>query len=394
MPLSIDEMTEIKGGFSAAGDRINTLEQRVNETSAAVTQAQNLIRKVGRAVVSRELDGEEYRGFWPNEEAAREFGEIIVKVVANKSMSNKALTETTSGGVLVPTDLATWIIQKLGKYGKFRRNAMVVPLGAEGTTVPRVTSDLTIYCPGESTETPSSDMMFQAIALVCRRFCAVTAVSSELEEDSLVGIAEIIGLSITRSMAKREDEIGFMGDGTSEYFHMTGIVGALRAVHATIASIAGLVVASGNLYSEITLADFRKVIGILPEDCDETAKWYMHKRFYHSVVWPLAEAAGVANIFEILSDRKDRYLLGYPVVFVHCMPYAEANSQICAILGDLQMGAYLGQRRELRLDKSTDVYFSQDAIAFRGTQRIAINAFGVGDTTDAGPIVGLITAAT
>lgn len=390
--LTIDETKQIESGFSAAGDRINTIEGRMAETSAALDAMQKLIRKVGRAVMTREVDGEEYHGFWPNEEAAKEFGQVIVGLLSHKDV--KGLTETTSGGVLVPTDLASWIIQKLGKYGKYRRNATVVPLGTESTIVPEITGDLTVYCPGESVTITESDQTFRAVSLICRRWCCLTAVSSELEEDSLAGIGEIVGISLTRSMSKKEDEVGFLGDGTSTYFGMTGVIGALRKVNAAIANIAGLVVATGDTYAEITLADFRKVVGVLPPDCDETAKWYMHKRFYYSVVWALAEAAGVANIFEILSGRKDRFLLGYPVEFVHCMPYVGAASQICAILADLQMGAYLGERRELTLDRSNDVYFAKDAIGFRGTQRIAVNAFGVGDTTDAGPIVALITAAT
>jgi len=109
-------------------------------------------------------------------------------------------------------------------------------------------------------------------------------------------------------MAKSEDLIGFIGDGTSTYFRMRGIAGALRAVDDTIGNIAGLVVASGNAYSEITLADFRKVVGILPPELDETAAWYMHKRFYYDVVYALAAAAGVANIFEVLADREGRLL--------------------------------------------------------------------------------------
>jgi len=106
-----------------------------------------------------------------------------------------------------------------------------------------------------------------------------------LSEDSLIGIGEILAISLTRSMAKSEDLIGFIGDGTSTYFRMRGIAGALRAVDDTIGNIAGLVVASGNAYSEITLADFRKVVGILPPELDETAAWYMHKRFYYDVVY-------------------------------------------------------------------------------------------------------------
>ena len=106
----------------------------------------------------------------------------------------------------------------------------------------------------------------------------------------------------------------------------------------------------------------------------------MSKKFYYTVVHPLARAAGVANLFDILSDRKERHLLGYPVEFVSAMPSAEANDQVCAVLGDLKLGAYLGERRQLEIAKSDDVYFANDQIGIRGTERVDINAHGVGDT--------------
>jgi HK97 family phage major capsid protein len=266
-------------------------------------------------------------------------------------------------------------------------------MGTGESWFPKIESDLTVYCPGEGGTVSASGMEFNQLRLVPKAFIALAAVSNELDEDSITGIGEILGFSMARSMAKKEDEIGFVGDGTSTYFGMSGICQALLDVDPVIANIAGLVVASGNAYSEITLGDFRKVVGVLPEDIDETAKWYMHKRFYYNVVYPLAETAGVANIFEILSDRKGRYLLGYPVEFVHCMPFVEANSQICALLGDLTLGAYLGERKTLTIERSRDVYFTSNQLGIRGVERIDINAFGAGDTTDPGPFVGLITAA-
>jgi HK97 family phage major capsid protein len=142
----------------------------------------------------------------------------------------------------------------------------------------------------------------------------------------------------------------------------------------------------------LKLADFRKVVGVLPDDADENARWFMNKKFYYNVVYPLAETAGVANLFEILSDRKDRFLLGYPVEFIGCMPSTQADSQVCAVLGDLELGAFLGERRELEIARSDEVFFGNDQIALRGTERIDVTAYGVGDKTEAGPIVALATA--
>ena len=47
-----------------------------------------------------------------------------------------------------------------------------------------------------------------------------------MEEDSVVALGEVLGMLIVRSMAKKEDLVGFIDDGTETYFGMTGICGA------------------------------------------------------------------------------------------------------------------------------------------------------------------------
>lgn len=396
---------KVSEGFKAAKTRMDGVESEAQAAYEDIKKEVDAIlrrlRVYGQSILAASDRSGSYEGFWPSDVEAKQFGEIVFALARGDKSAllemdkTKAMGTTTNplGGYLVPTELSSWIIQKLGVYGKFRRNSQVVQLGGGKQNVPRITTDLTIYCPDEGGEITKSDVKVDMIGLIAKKFCCLTAVNRELEEDSLVGLGEIVGASIVRSMAKKEDEIGFVGDGTEPYFGMRGIVGSLLAVDAVIANIKGLIVASGNAYSEITLGDFRKVVGMLPSDADDGAKWYMHKKFYYEVVYPLAEAAGVANIFEILSPIKGRFLLGYPVEFVQSMPHTEANSQICAILGDLKVGAFIGERRALEIARSDEVLFGNDQVAIRGTERIDINAYGVGDTTDAGPIVAMITAA-
>lgn len=383
---------DVEKGFDAAASKIKELEKQVADLptlKATLDQFAESLKKYGKSVRGGGDDGS-YKGFWGSPEEAKGFGELVLA-----AMGRKALAESSNatGGYLVPTEMADRIIQKLGKYGKFRKNALVVPVGSDQLNVPKVDSDLTVYCPGEGAALTASDVGFGAVGLNMKKFCCLCAVSSELEEDSVIAIGEILGTSITRSMAKKEDLIGFLGDGTSTYFGMVGITGALRAVDAVIANIKGLVVATGNAYSEITLGDFEDVVALLHEDAEEDAKWYVSRKFFYGVMYPLARAAGVADLFSILTDKKAKYFMGYEVEFVSAMPSVEANSQICALLGDLRLGAYLGQRRELTVDQSRDVYFASDQIGVRGIERIGISVFGVGDTTEAGAIVGLITAA-
>ena len=393
---------ETAKGFKAAAERIDDAECSIEELKGVVEQFSKMLKVYGKAALSGGGDGE-YAGFWPNEQMAKDFGGIVMaacgKAVEGCPKDMGTLV-AEGGGNLVPEDMSTWIIQKLGKYGKFRKNTLPVKLSAGRQFIPKVVTDMVIYLPGEGQEITKSDMKFGMVQMDVRKFACIAVVNRELDEDSVVGLGEIIGLSITRSMAKKEDLIGFMGDGTEVYFGMSGIVGAFKKLiglsEGTVSNVQGLKVATGNAYSEITLGDFRGVVAILPEDADDDAKWFMNKKFYYDVVYPLAETAGVASIFEILSASKARYLLGYPVEFVSCMPKVEADSQICAVLGDLKIGAFLGERKQLHIDRSDEAYFTSDQIGIRGIERIDINVYGAGDVNDAGeyeagPIVGLIT---
>jgi HK97 family phage major capsid protein len=387
---------KVQEGFEAASERMTSIEKEsqvcLQEMKEALGSLQKQLRLYARSILDKSMQAGEYQGFWQNDAQAKEFGSLVL-TLAGRQCKDMGTIENPLGGALVPTELSRVMIQKLGQYGKFRRNSLVVQMGSGNQKVPRVTTDLTIYCPDQGGEIQKSDIKADMVGLNTRKFACLTVINRELDEDSIIGLGEIVGLSITRSMAKKEDEVGFMGDGTAEYFGMLGIIGAMLKIADDPSDIPGLIIGSGNTYPELSLDDFTNVVGLLPSEADDGASWFMNKKFYYGTVYKLARAAGVANIFEILSNQKGRYLMGYPVEFIHCMPYEAANSQIVAILGDLKLGAYLGERRTLEIARSDEVLFGNDQIAIRGTERIDVAAHGVGDTSEPGAIVALATAA-
>jgi HK97 family phage major capsid protein len=270
---------------------------------------------------------------------------------------------------------------------------MLLPMAGASGLVPKLESRCVVYSPGEGNTIQTSAPSFSQLRLTPKTWAALCKVSNELDEDSVIAVGAILSVSFAQSMAYMEDIVGFLGDGSSTYFGHKGIVGAFHSISDTVSEIAGLKVASGNTYAEITLQDFEDVAALLPAEFDQTAKWYVSKKFWHNVMRKLAASEGIANMFDILSGQKTRHFLGYAVEFVTAMPSAETNSQICAILGDLSAGAYLAQRKELTIQKSEDVYFANNQLGVRAIQRIDINVFGCGDKTNPGPIVGLITDA-
>jgi len=329
--------------------------------------------------------------------AALESNGVELKQFCEKN--EKAMGEDvgSTGGILVPTELIPNLILLIDKYGIFRQESIEYPMASDSAIAPNLASGLTVYCPGAGVVPTLSDPGFQTVGMNAKKWITLTAIDSELNEDSAIAIGELIGTLIGMAFAKQEDLCGFSGDGSSTYFGHVGITGALLKVSATIANIKSLVVGAGNLYSELTLANFEDVLSIVPDYADDgiNLKWYNSRKIYYSVMVRLALAAGGVNANEILtgSVTRQRTFLGYPVRLCSAMPKVEANSQICSILGNLKLGSYLGDRRKITITRSTERYFDSDQIGIRGTERVAPTVHGVGDTTNAGPICGLITAA-
>lgn len=306
----------------------------------------------------------------------------------------------TAGGFLVPEEFEATLIDLREMFGIFRQYAYVSPMKSDTKTVPRRVSGLTAYPMGENQTITESSMVWDRVGLVARKWGVLSKMSSELDEDSVIDIGNTLAGEISYAFANNEDLCGFVGDGTSTYHKITGTCTKLKGLSATIANIAGLVVAAGNAYSEILLSDFNSVKGRLPQYADTArAAWYTHKSFYHNVMERLMLAAGGVTAAEIAAGRREPVFMGYPVHFSQVLPSVEANSQVCALFGDLYLAATFGDRRSTTIALSEHLNFAEDEIAIRGTERFDINNHDVGNASATaglrkpGPVVGLITAA-
>ncbi len=297
------------------------------------------------------------------------------------------------GGYLVPEEFGNDIVQLMERYGVYRQHAKVVPMASDRRTDPVLNDELDSTFVGEMTDPGDQDLDFGLIGFTAHKHMVLVPFSSEVSEDSSISIGDQLAGAASRAFAKKEDLCGFIGDATSTYGGMTGITTALKSVDGTIGNIQGLQVGSGNAYSELVLTDFEGVVGRLPDYADiGNAKWFVSRKFYFNVMVKLI-LSGTPTATEI-EDARNRKFLGYPVVFSQVMPSTEANSQVCAIFGDLSQGSRLGDRRMFTFAIDDSILFRKDALLARATARFDVNnSFGVGDTTAAGPIVGLITAA-
>jgi len=423
LDLIEDRTKADKEMLTQTGADVKKINTGLTEVGESIKLLQKQIKISSRFSAAPLFEGSKYNGLFSSPQEAKAFALLVTACVtagtrlsdraekAVKALSDMGIepywldangrktmtgSSQTGGGGLVTVEQIPSIIMLLETYGKFRANAQNMPMGAGQTLQPKIDGLLTVYCPGEGGAATAVDPSIATIALTPKTLVALTKYSMELEDDSLVALGELLAGLFARSFAYYEDLCGFLGDGTSAYFSFKGIVGALMAVSATIANIKSLVVGAGPAYANLTLANFNSVIGTLPDFADDgNAKWYEHRYFYYTVFVALALAAGGVTASEVIigAGQKQKLQLGYQVEFTQVMPRVGAVSQICALLANLRQGAYLGTRGGIEFAQSSELYFAESMIGVRGRDRVAINAHGVGDTTKAGPICGLITAA-
>lgn len=305
----------------------------------------------------------------------------------------------TTGGATVPTVFEPTLIDLREQYGVFERNVGVQDFDSAPVVMPRRTGDVTVYSPAEGSAITASDQTVDQVEVNVKMIGALSWQSVALVSQSALNMADETAFSMTEAMAAKIDDIGFNGDGTSTYFGFTGLRDALKGLSGTIANIAGLTVGAGNAYSELTRANLWSVYGKLPEYADRNAKWYCSRVFWATVIGTLTTANDRSE-----HDRNAliRTLFGSELEVAQKMPKVEGNSQVCLLYGDISKAAKMARiRGSMRFDVTTEGgnAFANALVGFRMLDQFGINVHDVGNASataasrEAGPVVGLITAA-
>jgi HK97 family phage major capsid protein len=100
----------------------------------------------------------------------------------------------------------------------------------------------------------------------------------------------------------------------------------------------------------------------------------------------LQMAAG-GNTVQDLGNGPVLQFLGYPVRFIQTLPSTASSGTKIAYFGDLAMAATMGTRRGVTLRADESLYFAQDALALRVTERFDINVHERGTANAAGPLL-------
>jgi HK97 family phage major capsid protein len=293
----------------------------------------------------------------------------------------------SAGGFLVPEELMANIIVLREQFGVFRQKCQVVPMGSDTLNWPRRTGGLTAFFMSENQAATESQAAWDNVNLTAKKVGVLTRMSTEIEQDAVVSIADWLVGEIAYAFASKEDDCGFNGDGTSVYGGMRGsTVIAVDSSHTF-----GKFTASSATLSSITLKDLTSTMGLLPQYAIPGAEWYMSQQMFFTVVANLLAAAG-GNRLDILSQGIEKRLLGFNVAVAQKLPIsAPGSGNVQLHFGDLAKAAMMGERRGVTIKRSDHRYFENDQIGLLGTERFDVNVHDMGTTAVAGPLVSLVS---
>lgn len=303
-------------------------------------------------------------------------------------------TVGSTGGYLVPTEFNQAIIDLREEYGTFRRNCRLIPMGSDSMTIPRRAGGLTAYFTAENGEITASDKAWEQVSLNAKKLAALSRLSTELAEDAIISIADDLASEMAYAFAKKEDDCGWNGDGTSSYGNIVGVRTKIVTGIGTASELFGCVdAASGHdTFAEIDANDLATVMSALPKYAEPGAKWYCSQVAWAMVFQRLIAAAGGVTMTELTAGKPQRSYLGYPVEIDQSLPTVLTDLSDVAMLffGDLSRAATMGERRGITVKTSNDRYFEFDQIGVQATERVDINVHDLGTTAVAGPIVALV----
>jgi HK97 family phage major capsid protein len=324
---------------------------------------------------------------WGSPAAKRWCRDNDVQIRAQTEGSN------TAGGYLVPDEMANTIIDLREEYGVFRKYADVKPMGRDVMPIPKSTGHLTAYVVGEGESGTESSKAYANINLTARKLMVLCAYSSELDEDAVINIADDLARDAAWALAKLEDTIGFVGDGSAAHMGVKGVCTLIEDAGSSYKSY--VQAATGHdTWAEIDVSDITTLMGALPQYADPNAAFFGSKVAINGVFSHLKATAG-GNSIQTLSGRVTPDYLGYPLVVSQVMPNSTSSmaGHVMLLHGDLKLAATIGDRRGITMKRSEEKGFSEDMVWIKVTTRTDIVVHGIGDTSEAGPIVALVGTA-
>ena len=316
----------------------------------------------------------------------RSFG-MDYRYIEDRAGQNEGIS--SAGGYLVPDQFENTLIRLVEQYGIARQECRIVPMTSGTYDQPRSTGRATVTFTGEAVDLTETTLSYDRIQMAAKKLGALVKISSELDEDTAISIADIIAEEISLGFATKEDDCLWNGTGISTYGGITGVrTKMIDGSHdySRIEMTAGI-----DTFAEITDAFLIQAMGATLDRPNKNEKWYASKPGAVACFYRLLRAAGGNTMGDLASGVPASYM-GAPIVISQKMPtvLTAVDAIINLIYGDLAAAVSFGDRRGITMKVLMELYAASDQIGITATERFDINPHDVGGEAATGVIVGLL----
>lgn len=293
------------------------------------------------------------------QEKKERFGNLV-KAIWNKdyvkvSEITKAadpnnMTTNADGGYLVPDETAAEILGLIPTFGQARGivNVGTFPRSIDNWTIPKESTGMTVYYPGEQGSITSSKLALSYITLVSKKAAGIAVLTNELRDFAAVDFVSHIQKMAARAFGQDEDSKVF-GTGNSVFtglFHSGNTFGKEETVADT---------------DSITYEKLLSMIYGVDQNYLVNAGFICHRTLVEKLRGikdlqdrPLfldANAGGLPT------------LMGFPVRMVEAAPASTTNTSGTPVLllGNFNY-SYLKDKQGMRIDTSTEAVVDSDSL--------------------------------
>lgn len=314
----------------------------------------------------------------------KHYGRVSAEFQAELEMDAKAraitdggqtsVTGQGTGNVVVPVVTHDKIARIIGETSVIRKIASIMPMTTNTMNLPTKGNGPSVYWPSEGQVPTKTSVLLNQKQLVTSTLMALDEITSELTEDSVAALEPFFAEVFAEAVAAEENQQAF---SSTTPFTGVGTDSNVTAKYFGDSSSSAM-----NAFSDVTHQDLVRAMFAVDSKVISKGVWIMSAGAFQHIVglkdsqnrpiyqtsWsalpsidrPADQIAGTATI-----------LMGRPCYLTDAMPGVSLNSELFAIYGDFKKFAF-GDRKELSIDWSDQVYFEASNLALRVRERIAM----------------------
>lgn len=300
---------------------------------------------------------------WASEKSAQNFALLMKHVFLKDTDTLKQMTEgvDADGGHLVPTEFRAVLVRLIEVFGLVRRKATIIPMNREELYLPKLTSGVTVYWPGEASAITPSKPGLDRVTLNAKKMAALVPVSGELLEDSAIAIGNLLATLFAEAMAAEEDRVGLAGSiGGGDPFD--GIMS-----DATVQNL----LMTGTAFADMTADDLLDLTSKVASSALSGSGYIMHRTVFDHVR-KLKDTTG-GYIYAQPSAGQPGTIWGYPYELTDIMPsMADSAADTPFLIFGNFRHFYFGDRKNMAIAQSMHAGFTEDITYIRAIQRLAM----------------------